>query len=138
MVGGVLSMLELRQTVWFCGGRLMVVVVLAWRLGGYGGGDASVSTAGASPEVGCKGVMIVLRVLAMVGRLHRCQSTPSPFLELLPFFVGSFSVGLRRRLLSEGSLGRRRDAVQSQVLLLPNLARRPTGGGTEETWASFQ
>uniref|UniRef100_A0A0E0EX22 Uncharacterized protein n=1 Tax=Oryza meridionalis TaxID=40149 RepID=A0A0E0EX22_9ORYZ len=33
--------------------------------------------------------MAVQRELAAVGHLPRCQSAPSPFLELLPFFAGS-------------------------------------------------
>uniref|UniRef100_A0A0D3FVS5 Uncharacterized protein n=2 Tax=Oryza TaxID=4527 RepID=A0A0D3FVS5_9ORYZ len=82
--------------------------------------------------------MAVLRELAAVGRLPRCRPAPSPFLELLPFSVGSFYVGLRRQPVSEGSSDRRRDAVQFRVLLRPKLARRSAGGRTEEVWASSQ
>uniref|UniRef100_A0A0E0MYX3 Uncharacterized protein n=1 Tax=Oryza rufipogon TaxID=4529 RepID=A0A0E0MYX3_ORYRU len=34
--------------------------------------------------------MVVQRELVAVGRLPRCRSAPSPFLELPPFFVGSW------------------------------------------------
>ncbi|EEC68188.1 hypothetical protein OsI_36145 [Oryza sativa Indica Group] len=57
-----------------------------------------------------KGVMAVLRELAAVGRLPRCRPAPSPFLELLPFSVGSFYIGLRRHPVSEGSSDRQRDS----------------------------
>uniref|UniRef100_A0A0E0DHL7 Uncharacterized protein n=1 Tax=Oryza meridionalis TaxID=40149 RepID=A0A0E0DHL7_9ORYZ len=47
--------------------------------------------------------MAVLTELAAVGRLPRCRSAPSLFLEFLPFSLGSSYVGLRRQLVSEGS-----------------------------------
>uniref|UniRef100_A0A0E0KZB3 Uncharacterized protein n=1 Tax=Oryza punctata TaxID=4537 RepID=A0A0E0KZB3_ORYPU len=86
-----------------------------------GGGGAGTDAAGASPEARRKGGVAVQRELAVVGRLPRCWWAPSPFLDLLPFF-GGIDVTLCSLGFSFGQ----------------KLARRLTGGGTEEAWTSFQ
>jgi hypothetical protein len=48
-------------------------------------------------------------------------------LELLPFSVGSFWVGLRRQLVSGGSLGCQSNAIQSRVLLSSKAGEEASG-----------
>uniref|UniRef100_A0A0D3F9X4 Uncharacterized protein n=1 Tax=Oryza barthii TaxID=65489 RepID=A0A0D3F9X4_9ORYZ len=62
-----------------------------------------------------------------MGRLLRCRSAPSPFLELLPFSVGSIYVGLRRQLVSGGNSGCQSNAIQSRVLLLSKAGEEAGG-----------
>jgi hypothetical protein len=54
-----------------------------WTVGGAGAGTAAFPAS-------AQAQMVVQRELAVVGRLPRCRSAPSPFLELHPFFAGSF------------------------------------------------
>uniref|UniRef100_A0A0E0DFS4 Uncharacterized protein n=1 Tax=Oryza meridionalis TaxID=40149 RepID=A0A0E0DFS4_9ORYZ len=83
------------------------------------------------------GEVAVQRELAAVRRLPRCRSAPFPFLSSSPSLWGVL-VGLRRLLVRGGSSSGRSDVVQSWVLLWPNMARGPAGGGTEVAWASSQ
>nr|BBD82344.1 hypothetical protein [Oryza sativa Indica Group]BBD82355.1 hypothetical protein [Oryza sativa Indica Group] len=48
------------------------------------------------------------------------------------------AVGLRRQLVSGESSGYQSNATQSRVLLRPDLARSPAGGGTKGSLASSQ
>uniref|UniRef100_A0A0E0FP83 Uncharacterized protein n=1 Tax=Oryza nivara TaxID=4536 RepID=A0A0E0FP83_ORYNI len=71
-----------------------------WLRGGWssGGAEADMEVgpwlgagAGAAAfPASAQAQMVVQRELVTVGRLPRCRSAPSPFLELPPFFVGSF------------------------------------------------
>jgi hypothetical protein len=62
-----------------------------------------------------------------VGRLLRCRSAPSPFLELLPFSVGSFYVGLRRQLVKRGKLRLPKQCHPVPVLLLSKAGEEAGG-----------
>nr|XP_025878296.1 fructose-bisphosphate aldolase-lysine N-methyltransferase, chloroplastic isoform X8 [Oryza sativa Japonica Group] len=67
-------------------------------------------------------------VIKLGRRTSGCdRSAPSPFLELLPFSVGSFWVGLRRQLVSGGSLGCQSNAIQSRVLLSSKAGEEASG-----------
>nr|BAH01583.1 unnamed protein product [Oryza sativa Japonica Group] len=56
----------------------------------HGDLKAGAGARAAAFPVSAQAQMVVQRELAAVGRLSRCRSAPSPFLELLPFFAGSF------------------------------------------------
>ena len=58
-----------------------------WAMGAQAGGTGA--RAATFPPL-AQAQMVVLRELAAVGRLPRCRSASSPFLELLPFVMGSF------------------------------------------------